>query len=119
MLYRPVYVHAKVGIVDDRWLTVGSANLNNRGFLNDAELNIAVANPQAASELRVSLWAEHLQASLDDVVMLQAVERGLESLQRQAQENFDSCVTARTTARSSLTIYHVRQGQRVRCCGES
>src|SRR5207244_2232569 len=25
----PVYVHAKVGIVDDAWLTVGSANLND------------------------------------------------------------------------------------------
>jgi phosphatidylserine/phosphatidylglycerophosphate/cardiolipin synthase-like enzyme len=25
----PVYVHAKIGIVDDRWLTVGSANLNS------------------------------------------------------------------------------------------
>jgi hypothetical protein len=24
----PLYVHAKIGIVDDRWLTVGSANLN-------------------------------------------------------------------------------------------
>ncbi|MEA2218314.1 MAG: hypothetical protein QOJ35_940, partial [Solirubrobacteraceae bacterium] len=24
----PLYVHAKVGIVDDRWLTIGSANLN-------------------------------------------------------------------------------------------
>ena len=24
-----VYVHAKVGIVDDAWLTVGSANLNS------------------------------------------------------------------------------------------
>jgi phosphatidylserine/phosphatidylglycerophosphate/cardiolipin synthase-like enzyme len=23
-----VYVHAKVGVVDDRWLTLGSANLN-------------------------------------------------------------------------------------------
>jgi phosphatidylserine/phosphatidylglycerophosphate/cardiolipin synthase-like enzyme len=23
-----VYVHAKIGIVDDRWLTLGSANLN-------------------------------------------------------------------------------------------
>ena len=26
---RPVYVHAKVGIVDDLWLTVGSCNLND------------------------------------------------------------------------------------------
>jgi phosphatidylserine/phosphatidylglycerophosphate/cardiolipin synthase-like enzyme len=24
----PIYVHAKIAIVDDRWLTLGSANLN-------------------------------------------------------------------------------------------
>jgi hypothetical protein len=30
--YRSIYVHAKVAIVDDRWSTVGSANLNNRGM---------------------------------------------------------------------------------------
>lgn len=92
MLYRPVYVHAKVGIADDRWLTVGSANLNNRGFLNDAELNISVVNPQAARELRVSLWSEHLRASLDDAQSLHDIERGLEALERQAQENFERVV---------------------------
>ncbi|HEY3992790.1 MAG TPA: phosphatidylserine/phosphatidylglycerophosphate/cardiolipin synthase family protein, partial [Ktedonobacteraceae bacterium] len=30
--YRPIYVHAKVAIIDDLWVTVGSANLNNRGL---------------------------------------------------------------------------------------
>ncbi|HET7641032.1 MAG TPA: phospholipase D family protein, partial [Ktedonobacteraceae bacterium] len=30
VLYRPIYVHGKVAIVDDEWMTVGSANLNNR-----------------------------------------------------------------------------------------
>lgn len=88
MLYRPVYVHAKVGIVDDRWLTVGSANLNNRGFLNDAELNIVVANPRAARDLRLSLWSEHLQASLAEAESLGDAGRGLDALARQAQENF-------------------------------
>ncbi len=89
MLYRPVYVHAKVGIVDDLWLTVGSANLNNRGFLNDAELNIAVVDPQSARELRTLLWAEHLRASLDDAAALHDIERGLAALEQQAQANFD------------------------------
>ena len=36
----PLYVHAKVGIVDDRWLTVGSANLNAHSLLNDTEMNV-------------------------------------------------------------------------------
>src|SRR5437667_6428735 len=30
--YRPIYVHAKVAIIDDRWSTVGSANLNSKGM---------------------------------------------------------------------------------------
>lgn len=58
--YRPIYVHAKVGIVDDRWATAGSANLNSRGMSHDAELNVAVLDGDFARGLRQSLWAEHL-----------------------------------------------------------
>ncbi len=35
--YRPIYVHAKVTIIDDLWSTVGSANLNNRGMRDDTD----------------------------------------------------------------------------------
>ncbi len=41
----PVYVHAKVGIVDDRWLTIGSANLNEHSLLNDSEMNVLTCDP--------------------------------------------------------------------------
>jgi phosphatidylserine/phosphatidylglycerophosphate/cardiolipin synthase-like enzyme len=58
--YRPIYVHAKVGIVDDVWTTVGSGNLNNRGMRNDAEINIATLDPSLAFGMRLMLWAEHL-----------------------------------------------------------
>lgn len=58
--YRPVYVHAKVAVIDDRWATVGSANLNSRGVSHDAEINIAVLDEQFATSLRRALWAEHL-----------------------------------------------------------
>jgi phosphatidylserine/phosphatidylglycerophosphate/cardiolipin synthase-like enzyme len=60
--YRPIYVHAKVGIVDDRWATVGSANLNSRGVSHDAELNLAVLDEDFARALRLSLWSEHAGA---------------------------------------------------------
>lgn len=60
--YRPVYVHAKVGIVDDRWATVGSANLNSRGVSHDAELNVAVLDNEFARGLRLMLWSEHAGA---------------------------------------------------------
>ncbi|HEX8035695.1 MAG TPA: phospholipase D family protein [Ktedonobacterales bacterium] len=58
--YRPIYVHAKVGIVDDQWATIGSANLNSRGMSHDAELNVAVLDSAFARGLRLSLWGEHL-----------------------------------------------------------
>ncbi|HEY7356111.1 MAG TPA: phospholipase D family protein [Ktedonobacterales bacterium] len=60
--HRPVYVHAKVGIVDDRWTTIGSANLNSRGMSHDAELNLAVLDAEFSRGLRLALWAEHLGA---------------------------------------------------------
>lgn len=58
--YRPIYVHAKVVVVDDRWCTIGSGNLNNRGMADDTELNIAVLDADLAQALRISLQAEHL-----------------------------------------------------------
>ncbi len=55
-----LYVHAKVGIVDDRWLTAGSANLNAHSLLNDTEMNVVTDDPELARDTRVRLWAEHL-----------------------------------------------------------
>jgi phosphatidylserine/phosphatidylglycerophosphate/cardiolipin synthase-like enzyme len=56
-----LYVHAKVGIVDDRWLTVGSANLNAHSLLNDTEMNVVTDDGALARDTRLRLWAEHLQ----------------------------------------------------------
>src|SRR6185295_19301033 len=56
-----LYVHAKVGIVDDRWLTVGSANLNAHSLLNDTEMNVVTDDPGLARDTRLRLWAEHLE----------------------------------------------------------
>ncbi len=60
--YRPIYVHAKVAVVDDLWATAGSANLNSRGMSHDAEINVAALDEDFARGLRLSLWAEHLGA---------------------------------------------------------
>jgi phosphatidylserine/phosphatidylglycerophosphate/cardiolipin synthase-like enzyme len=56
-----VYVHAKIGIVDDRWLTLGSANLNEHSLFNDTEVNVVTCDPQLARDTRLRLWSEHLQ----------------------------------------------------------
>jgi len=63
----PVYVHAKIGIVDDEWLTLGSANLNEHSLFNDTEMNIVTHDRVAARQARLRLWAEHLELSVDDV----------------------------------------------------
>ena len=62
-----LYVHAKVAVVDDRWLTIGSANLNAHSFFNDTEVNVAVADPGIARATRLRLWAEHLELPVDEV----------------------------------------------------
>ena len=63
----PLYVHAKVGIVDDRWLTLGSANLNAHSLFNDTEVNLVTCDRTIAHGTRVRLWSEHLERSIDDV----------------------------------------------------
>jgi phosphatidylserine/phosphatidylglycerophosphate/cardiolipin synthase-like enzyme len=63
----PLYVHAKVGIVDDRWLTVGSANLNAHSLMNDTEMNVVTDDADLARRTRVRLWAEHLELDEETV----------------------------------------------------
>jgi phosphatidylserine/phosphatidylglycerophosphate/cardiolipin synthase-like enzyme len=60
-----LYVHAKVGIIDDRWLTVGSANLNAHSLFNDTEMNVVTHDPALARDTRVRLWAEHLGTDVE------------------------------------------------------
>jgi phosphatidylserine/phosphatidylglycerophosphate/cardiolipin synthase-like enzyme len=69
-LYQPrragqVYVHAKIGIVDDRWLCIGSANLNEHSFYNDTEACVITTDEGLVRETRLRLWREHLRR--DDV----------------------------------------------------
>jgi phosphatidylserine/phosphatidylglycerophosphate/cardiolipin synthase-like enzyme len=67
----PVYVHAKVCIIDDTWLSVGSANANRRSWTYDSELGCAVLNPDPnaaglARTLRLALTREHLDRTDGD-----------------------------------------------------
>ncbi|MCO1660513.1 phospholipase D family protein [Pseudonocardia humida] len=74
----PVYVHAKVAVIDDVWACVGSANLNRRSWSHDSELSCAVVDAEHdtreptdpaglgdrarvfARDLRLTLLREHL-----------------------------------------------------------
>lgn len=63
----PVYVHAKLGIVDDEWMTIGSANLNEHSLFNDTEVNVATDDRELIRATRLRLWSEHLQRPAEDV----------------------------------------------------
>ena len=56
----PVYVHAKVCIIDDAWASVGSDNFNRRSWTHDSELSAAVCESEYAITLRLDLAREHL-----------------------------------------------------------
>ena len=52
--YEPTMYHCKVMIVDDVWVTVGSANFDNRSFRLNDEANLNVYSPEfAAGQARI------------------------------------------------------------------
>jgi phospholipase D1/2 len=68
-----IYVHAKVMIVDDRFLRVGSANMNNRSMGLDSECDLTIdgSGREGArlkiADLRTDLMAEHLGVEREEV----------------------------------------------------
>ena len=74
----PVYVHAKISVIDDVWASVGSDNFNRRSWSHDSEIACAVLDDELdardpldpaglgdgarrfARDLRLQLWREHL-----------------------------------------------------------
>jgi phosphatidylserine/phosphatidylglycerophosphate/cardiolipin synthase-like enzyme len=80
----PVYVHAKVCVVDDTWAAVGSDNFNRRSWTHDSELCAAVVHPEYARRLREALAREHLETR-DEVPMedhFQSYARSADALER-------------------------------------
>ncbi|WP_439817463.1 phospholipase D-like domain-containing protein [Zavarzinia sp. CC-PAN008] len=82
----PIYVHAKIMVVDDRLLRVGSSNFNNRSMGFDTECDLAVEAPAgeaAGREVRAAilgvrhdLLAEHLGARVAEVAEAVAARGG-------------------------------------------
>ena len=89
----PVYVHAKISVIDDVWASVGSDNFNRRSWSHDSEIACAVVDDERdlrepvdpaglgdgartfARDLRLQLWREHLgRADGDDRDLLDPVE---------------------------------------------
>lgn len=66
VVFQTIDVHAKVMIIDDVWVTIGSANINDRGFKTEGEINGVVLDKGLAGDLRKRLMAEHLEIEPDD-----------------------------------------------------
>ncbi len=49
--YGPAMLHAKTMVVDDQWVSIGSANLDNASFALNNELNVAFMDPRLARVL--------------------------------------------------------------------
>ncbi len=68
-----IYVHAKLMFVDDRYMRVGSANMNNRSMGLDSECDLMIDgtdDPKTRSkivEIRTDMLAEHLGKSHEEV----------------------------------------------------
>ena len=65
-----IYVHSKIMIVDDLWLRVGSANLNNRSMGLDGECDLLIdgaADGERIAATRAGLLAEHLGMAPEQV----------------------------------------------------
>lgn len=48
---RLAVLHAKTGVIDGAWSTVGSTNLDTRSFLHNSELNVIVMGPEFGAEM--------------------------------------------------------------------
>jgi phosphatidylserine/phosphatidylglycerophosphate/cardiolipin synthase-like enzyme len=81
---RQIYVHSKIMVVDDKWVTVGSANIDKNGFKDSSELNLGMTSPRLAQELRARLWQEHLQDFASDFADF---EHGFYMWEKVANEN--------------------------------
>lgn len=94
---RPIYVHAKILVVDDRLLRVGSSNVNNRSMGFDTECDVAVeaADSEADRRVRIAgvrddLLAEHFDLEPGDIAAKVDENGGsliaaIEALRREAQ----------------------------------
>lgn len=53
------YIHAKLMIIDDTFMTLGSTNINTRSMETDSELNIIHDRPEVSKPARQMLWDLH------------------------------------------------------------
>ena len=113
----PIYVHAKITVIDDVWAAIGSDNLNLRSWSHDSELSCAVLDqtrdlrePQDvgragdfprrfARDLRLRLAREHLDRADGDDADLRDPESAFQAFAHAAAELRDWHLSNRAAPR--------------------
>lgn len=83
--YHEGILHAKTMVVDDRWATVGSSNMDVRSFQLNFEVNVAVYGPDFAQRLADNFTRDLTKAravTLEDIKRKKMSSRMAESLAR-------------------------------------
>lgn len=62
---RDIYIHSKLLMVDDCYMTLGSANLNLRSMAADSELNVATDSMAHTRALRKRVWGLQTGGAFD------------------------------------------------------
>ncbi|KAA0201860.1 hypothetical protein HAZT_HAZT008133 [Hyalella azteca] len=101
-----IYVHSKMMIVDDEYIIIGSANINQRSMSGTRDSEIAVGCYQPAHtsdtsdglprgnvhEFRTALWAEHLGGTLEEAHAQPGTVECMRAVNAAAQSNWDRYV---------------------------
>lgn len=100
--YQPGLLHAKVAVIDERWITIGSSNMDPFSLLLNKEANILALSPILAKDLKKNLT---LTVEKDCVYYSAQVPRRLSFLERakQAMSFF--------VVRAILKLLHYNQSQ--------
>lgn len=69
--YQPSKYHAKLYLIDDEWVSIGSSNLDNRSFRLNDETNVIIMDPDLAATLTTQFERDLEQA---DAYTLEAWE---------------------------------------------
>jgi phosphatidylserine/phosphatidylglycerophosphate/cardiolipin synthase-like enzyme len=83
---RQIYVHSKLMIADDKWITIGSANLDKNGMRDSSEVNLGITSEKLARALRIRLWKEHTGDHISNHDVAHP-DRGFDALDNVASSN--------------------------------
>lgn len=79
--YEPAIIHAKTAIIDNKWATIGSSNLDKFSFYYNMEGNLASTDPQFVNEVS-KLFLENIaqcrKIELNEWEQRPILERALE-----------------------------------------